>query len=136
MSGRWISLSACWRKSRRSNWLYSVTGQTHRIRLERLLELVYRALIELFSNDSEVAGAVVWEDFRRSGLKGVPAGLRPLMESGCAVVMKTTDGCRPNRNGRRWRKSRRSRGRCGLSGQSVRVPPPGARYRSRRIAVS
>ncbi len=63
-----------------SDWLFATTGQTHRIRLERLLELVYRALTELLCVDSEVAGVAVWEDYRRSGLKGIPAGLRPLAD--------------------------------------------------------
>jgi len=61
-----------------SDWLFALTGQTHRIRLERLMELVYRALTELFGVAADVAAEAVWEDYCRSGLKGIPAGLGSL----------------------------------------------------------
>ena len=59
-----------------SDWLFTRTGQTHRIGLDRLLVLVHRALTELFAVAPEVAAEAVWDDYCRSGLKGVPAGLR------------------------------------------------------------
>jgi radical SAM superfamily enzyme YgiQ (UPF0313 family) len=61
-----------------SDWLYARTGQTHRIRLERLLALVYLGLTECLGSAETVAGDAVWEDFCRSGLKGTPPALRAL----------------------------------------------------------
>jgi radical SAM superfamily enzyme YgiQ (UPF0313 family) len=63
-----------------SDWLFALTGQTHRIRLERLLELVYRALIELFAVAPTLAAEALWEDYCRSGLKSVPTGLRHIAD--------------------------------------------------------
>ena len=64
-----------------SDWLYARTEQTHRIRLERLLELVYSGLTECLGTSETAAGDAVWQDFCRSGLKGTPPGLRALAAS-------------------------------------------------------
>ena len=61
-----------------ADWLFAVTGQTHRIGLERLLALVHRALTEQFAVDPDVAAQAVWDDYCRSGLKGMPADLRAI----------------------------------------------------------
>ena len=49
-----------------------------RIRLERLLALVYLGLTECLGSAETVAGDAVWGDFCRSGLKGTPPALRAL----------------------------------------------------------
>ncbi len=82
-----------------SDWLYARTEQTHRIRLERLLELVYSGLTECLGTSERAAGDAVWQDFGRSGLKGTPPGLRALA-AGRQRTPPTAKGRLPARQAR------------------------------------
>jgi hypothetical protein len=55
-----------------SDWLYTQTGQTHRIQLPRLFGLLHRGMCQLSEADATLITAVLESDYARSGLKGVP----------------------------------------------------------------
>ncbi len=63
-----------------SDWLFNTTGQTHRIALKRLFELLFQALVEELDSDGETARRALWQDFQRAGLKGRPDFMRSLSE--------------------------------------------------------
>jgi hypothetical protein len=64
---------------RLSDWLFDTTGQTHRIALDRLYELVQDGLTELFDADMEVARDLLTRDYIASGARGAPKFLtRPI----------------------------------------------------------
>lgn len=58
---------------RLSDWLYEVTGQTHRIALKRLFELVHQGLVRQLDGDLNETSRHVALDYRASGLKGIPS---------------------------------------------------------------
>ena len=58
---------------RLSDWLFEVTGQTHRFALPRLFELLYRGLMTLLEADGAEAQSKLWRDYQKSGLKGLPS---------------------------------------------------------------
>lgn len=58
-----------------SDWLYAATGQTHRLALKRLFELLHCYLTQVAGIDSEAATAVLRQDHQASGLSSVPAFL-------------------------------------------------------------
>ncbi len=55
-----------------SEWLMQTSGQTHKIALGRLFELVFQAMTEPLAIDTDPAIDTLWLDFQRSGLKGKP----------------------------------------------------------------
>lgn len=55
-----------------SDWLFGETGQTHRISLRRMFDLVYQAMIQLFGIDERTVRDSLLNDFERSGEKGLP----------------------------------------------------------------
>ena len=56
-----------------SEWLYATTGQTHKISLGRLFELLHQGLIQVLYVNNDTAERALMKDFDASGLKGVPA---------------------------------------------------------------
>ncbi len=59
-----------------ADWLHAQTGQTHAFALDRLFDLVYRALTELFKVTDESAREFLAADYRASGARGAPMFLR------------------------------------------------------------
>lgn len=57
---------------RLSEWLHETTGQTHKISLKRLFDLLYQALTQLLGMDANAAKALLQIDFERSGMRGLP----------------------------------------------------------------
>ena len=53
-----------------SDWLFITSGQTHKISLPRLFQLLYQAMIELFKIDESIATDVLSQDYQAAGLKG------------------------------------------------------------------
>ncbi|HED39402.1 MAG TPA: DUF4080 domain-containing protein, partial [Chromatiales bacterium] len=60
---------------RLSDWLFKETGQTHRLALKRLFELLHRYLTEEAGVSNEEATAVLRQDHQASGQSSVPAFL-------------------------------------------------------------
>jgi radical SAM superfamily enzyme YgiQ (UPF0313 family) len=69
-----------------SDWLYAVTGQTHRIALRRLFELLYEALTEQLDKDVAETTRLLSADYERSGLKGRPLFLHGLKGSKDRII--------------------------------------------------
>lgn len=65
---------------RLSDWLHQTTGQTHKISLQRLFDLLYQALIEEFAMDKDTVRGLLREDYARSGQKGLPVFLRQAVQ--------------------------------------------------------
>ena len=63
---------ACGRFLQFSDWLYATTGQTHKIALPRLFELVHRALCTQFAADEEQVLTALARDCAAFGAKGCP----------------------------------------------------------------
>ncbi|MFM9881506.1 MAG: DUF4080 domain-containing protein [Burkholderiales bacterium] len=61
---------------RLADWLYARTGQTHAIALDRLFDLVFAALTELFKISDESARGFLAADYGASGARGAPVFLR------------------------------------------------------------
>lgn len=59
-----------------SDWLFSETGQTHKISLPKLFTLLHRTCIELLNISSELATTTLATDFKHNKLKGTPTFLR------------------------------------------------------------
>jgi len=57
---------------RLSEWLHTTTGQTHKISLKRLFDLLFAAMTEEFILDRETAKQALQQDYDRSGIKGLP----------------------------------------------------------------
>lgn len=55
-----------------SEWLYERTGQTHAINLDRLYDLVFAALTEVFRVDAGTARTALAKDYAASGARGAP----------------------------------------------------------------
>jgi len=60
-----------WRFYQFSQWLYEYTGQTHKISLRRLYDLLYLGGQEL-GVESQCLWKSLWKDYQESGLKGKP----------------------------------------------------------------
>lgn len=58
-----------------SDWLFATAGQTHRIALPRLFELLHRALVERFGLDETVVLDALAQDCAAQGTKGCPGFL-------------------------------------------------------------
>jgi len=56
-----------------TNWLHQESGQTHKISLERMFTLLYRAMTEVLQRDVDTTIEVLLQDYAASGLKGKPA---------------------------------------------------------------
>ena len=54
-----------------SNWIFDETGQTHKINLKRLYELISQSVVALFPEQHEVVLPQLERDYTASGLKSV-----------------------------------------------------------------
>ena len=54
------------------DWLYTTTGQTHKIALPRLFRLVYQGAQELFTIEEQELYNAMYEDYTTCGMKGEP----------------------------------------------------------------
>lgn len=61
-----------------SDWLYRTTGQTHKIALKRLFQLLYRGLTEQLGESAQNANAMLQRDYAQSGSKGALPFPQPL----------------------------------------------------------
>ncbi len=57
---------------RLSEWLHKTTGQTHKIGLKRLFDLLYAALVDVFNVDDKTSLVALEADYLLSGSKGLP----------------------------------------------------------------
>lgn len=57
---------------RLSDWLYATTGQTHKIALPRLFQLLHQALVEVFAVPEQDSLAALARDCATFGAKGCP----------------------------------------------------------------
>ncbi len=64
-----------------SDWLYAATQQTHRFALERLFAYLQQGLIEALALPAAKVNPPLSIDYRRSGLKAIPAWLTPQQAS-------------------------------------------------------
>jgi hypothetical protein len=64
---------------RLSDWVYGTTGQTHRIALPRLFELVHGALVEVFGAEEDGVLQALARDGSAFGAKGCPEFLQPYL---------------------------------------------------------
>jgi radical SAM superfamily enzyme YgiQ (UPF0313 family) len=55
-----------------SDWLFSTTGQTHQIALDRLYTLMFDGLTTLFAMDADTAREILSGDYYASGARGHP----------------------------------------------------------------
>jgi radical SAM superfamily enzyme YgiQ (UPF0313 family) len=55
-----------------SDWLYHTTRQTHQIALDRLFDLVFDALVQVFGVDADLAQQHLALDYGASGARGAP----------------------------------------------------------------
>lgn len=53
-----------------SDWLFTETGQTHKIALERLFKLLYIGALEILGLDKATVQKHLLQDYERSGIKG------------------------------------------------------------------
>jgi len=58
-----------------SDWLYKETNQTHKLELQRLFKLIYRAAVEVLDIDKGIIEKELKNDYERSGIKGRPSFL-------------------------------------------------------------
>lgn len=59
-----------------SEWLYTTTGQVHRIALKRLFELVYEGAVTQLGVDPDTMIRLLKKDYDKTGIKGLPGFLR------------------------------------------------------------
>lgn len=69
-----------------TDWLYAQTGQTHRIALPRLFELLSRVLIDTFGIDADCALDALARDCAVHGTKGCPAFLHARLRNSSTVT--------------------------------------------------
>jgi radical SAM superfamily enzyme YgiQ (UPF0313 family) len=55
-----------------SDWLFTTTGQTHRIAVDRLYTLVFEGITSIFGIDEKIAREPLARDYYGSGAKGAP----------------------------------------------------------------
>lgn len=55
-----------------NDWLFARTGQTHRIALDRLFNLVYQGMTESLGYNETQAQEVLWQDFQLTGYNSRP----------------------------------------------------------------
>lgn len=56
-----------------SDWLFNETGQTHKIALERLFELLFKGISTIFSEKQSMVQQALYQDFISSGMKSRPS---------------------------------------------------------------
>ena len=66
---------------RLSEWLFTTTGQTHKISLNRLFDLLSAALTSEFKLCPQKVSNSLRADYQRSGIKGLPQCLRTSMRA-------------------------------------------------------
>lgn len=59
-----------------SEWLFTTTGQVHRIALKRLFDLVYEGAVTQLGIDSDSAIQLLGKDYEKCGIKGLPGFLQ------------------------------------------------------------
>ncbi len=59
-----------------SDWVFERTGQTHKMNLKRLFELLHEAMINVLNEPKEGVEKILLEDFQRSKLKGIAPFLK------------------------------------------------------------
>jgi len=59
-----------------SDWIFSETGQTHKIALPKLFGFMHRVFIERLGIDKQIATKVLTADFEHNKLKGIPSFLK------------------------------------------------------------
>jgi hypothetical protein len=79
-----------------SEWLHRTTGQTHKISLKRLFDLLFDALTTEFAVGKAEAIAGLRADYEGSGVKGLPQCLRPPEQR----ILKETVKRTPNKRQR------------------------------------
>lgn len=84
-----------------SDWLYAQTGQTHRIALPRLFELLRDALIDVFGVDADTALDALARDCAVHGSKGCPGFLHERLRAGMTKTVVTASA--PQRQARHLR---------------------------------
>lgn len=67
-----LGSDACGRFLQFSDWLYATTGQTHKIALPRLFQLLHQALVEGFAVPEQDSLAALAHDCAAFGAKGCP----------------------------------------------------------------
>ena len=55
-----------------SDWLLKTTGQTHKIALPRLFQLLYQAMTDVFKLEPQIVERQLLKDYQAAGLKGQP----------------------------------------------------------------
>ncbi|MEW5757203.1 MAG: DUF4080 domain-containing protein [Pseudomonadota bacterium] len=83
---------------RLSDRLHEACGQTHKIALDRLFQMLHAALPPLFDIDPAQVEAALLEDHGRSGLKGPPGFFRAGPEASPAPPAKTRTPARQARH--------------------------------------
>jgi len=83
-----------------SDWIFETTGQTHKISLPRLFEIIYQALIERFNMDHDKIKSELWKDYLSSGLKGYPDFADDIMIKERSEIAKTRKSAVLNRQAR------------------------------------
>lgn len=73
-----------------SDWLHDTTGQTHKIALPRLFELLHQALIDVFHLPRSECEEKLLLDFARSGIKGYPKFIANAHNGSAERESKTT----------------------------------------------
>ncbi|MBI5040249.1 MAG: DUF4080 domain-containing protein [Gammaproteobacteria bacterium] len=74
-----------------SDWLYAQTGQTHRLALPRLFELLQRALLEVFALDTDTVLDALACDCAVHGTKGCPGFLHERLRTVSGVVVSAIE---------------------------------------------
>lgn len=85
---------------RLSDWLFSTTGQVHRIALKRLFSLLHEGLCSALSVSPQKCRDSLAADFNRSGIKGQPAFLQTAQQErvSCAPA-RDSHSARQRRHG-------------------------------------
>lgn len=73
----WQNTSPFWSFWEFSDWVYTSLRQSHSISLARMMELLFRFLIDEKGEDTEVVVESLWEDYAQPGRHKIPAFLRP-----------------------------------------------------------
>lgn len=80
-----------------ADWLYAQTGQTHRIALPRLFELLHDALIDVFAVDEDSALDALARDCAVHGAKGCPGFLHERLRNAGKQTASTPDARTPHK---------------------------------------
>jgi len=72
-----------------SDWLYATTGQTHKLALPRLFELLHRALVDAFGLDEERVLDTLARDCAVHGTKGCPGFLHERLRQASPTGQRT-----------------------------------------------